>query len=641
MPSATNHPKSNNSPQTYNRIGRGSFLDNRESDSDEDHSVSARMNLRHSTNTASTRSMLQRGNSSHTNHTNSNNNRNHEQSGFSEDIELVSEETINMNYLGGNTRQSLNQPLSFDETETEQEESNNSNNSRSPNARTSRRNSTETTHASSEDLNDNNHNNTQENVTGNMNNNSNTSTTERMSSLWGRMGGTSSSNGERRRIPGFRTGSRSVFNAISSSSPSSSRPTSPSQPSTPSQSSQQPSQSSSQQSSQQSSQSQTNIPEKHKITLTILDSAQSKFELHASIKWTTQKLKIEGQKIHSIPPAQQRLISMGKLLQDDQSLEDQGIGLSYQNNNGGNGGDNPIRAKAIIHLFPKPNVVISDNNNDSNHPSSDSNPNDSSDSNNNNENNTNRAHVPQIILDSEELSRRGQILVLSSHEAYEAMHRVRLLSFLLLAYSTLQILRDVTIYLAPSDGYDSDDTHVIPPGDPTDTSSRNEYEEDELPEWQNRDYIELAIAGLGVYVALLGMKATTDHVAHLAKKFVIFVAILGIAWTLYILYCHVMFNLALEESLGEQDDDHLALRVSVLETTLPFFLWVMFYVRAMQFYTLIREAEREANERVLGFLPSGGESEDAEAGSGNNGSNGGNSGTRHDLELQVEHGTIT
>ena len=100
------------------------------------------------------------------------------------------------------------------------------------------------------------------------------------------------------------------------------------------------------------------------------------------------------------------------------------------------------------------------------------------------------AHVPQIVLDRNELSRQGQILVLSSHEAYETLHRVRLLSFLLLAYSTLQILRDVAIYLAPPDGYDGNND-VIPPGDPTDTQNTSYAEEDELPEWEDRDYVEL------------------------------------------------------------------------------------------------------------------------------------------------------
>ena len=572
----------------------------------------------------------------------------------------------NMNYFGGgNTRQSLNQPLSFDEGDEEDQNglelerrrdgvnrNTNRNTNRSNNRNGNGNNRSTNRMRQSEELNSN----MEETKEGEENQNQNQGQQENtnnqrltMTSPWGRMVGSGGS--------GFRSASRSVFSAISSSSPNSSRPTSPNESSSPSNTPPNSSQSSS------SSSCQPSIPEKYKIALTILDSAQKKFELTASVKWTTKQLKVEGQKVHSVQPSQQRLISMGKLLQDDKSLEDQGIGttvVSYQNGDSsgdGSGGDGggAARGKAIIHLFPKPNVVISDHSSDTNNHNS-TNSTTNSDNNNNTDNNNGGAHVPQIVLDSEEISRRGQILVLSSHEAYESMHRVRLLSFLLLAYSTLQILRDVTIYLAPPDGYLTDD--VIPPGDPTDTSSGTYDQEDELPQWQNRDYVEIAIACLGVYVALLGMKATTDHVGYIAKKFLILLGILGISWTLYTFYCHVVFNLALEKALGESDIQHLAMRVSVLETTLPFFLWVMFYVRALQFYALIREAEMEASERALNFLPTvndgdgvgdgDGDVEDGNgSGSGTDTNGGGsnrrsaNNNIRHDLELQVEHGTIT
>lgn len=156
---------------------------------------------------------------------------------------------------------------------------------------------------------------------------------------------------------------------------------------------------------------------------------------------------------------------MGKLLQDDKKiLEDYGIGLS--------GNDT-----FVVHLFPKTNVVINnDNDNNTNAKSDEEQGGRNTDDANGNSHGG--AHVPQIIIDRNELLCQGQVLILSSHEAYETMHRVRLFSFLLLAYSTLQILCDVTIYLAPQEGIRNSDD-IIPPVDPTDTQSSVVYEEPE------------------------------------------------------------------------------------------------------------------------------------------------------------------
>lgn len=394
--------------------------------------------------------------------------------------------------------------------------------------------------------------------------------------------------------------------------------------------------------------------DKHKINVTILDPAQKKFSLSASTKWTTLTLKQEGTKIHCVQPNQQRLICMGKLLQDGMTLEEQGV-----NKDG-----------VVVHLFPKPNVYVSDSNSlGSGNNNGNGNVNSGVEmSNVREEGGGGGAHIPQIILNSEEVSRRSQIVILSSQEAYEAMHRVRLLSFLLLAYCTLQILRDVTIYMAPPGAYqnynnDGDDNmYVIPPGDPTDTTSNSMgSDEDQLPEWQNRYYAEFTISVLGVYVALLGMKATTDQVGSIAKRFLILLGILGVCWTGYVFYCHVIFNFALEKALSEGGDEdgssggrgssdgldrRTALKVSLLETILPLFIWVMFYVRALQFYLLVREAEEEAAERAVTLLPmrsndSGGNSVSTGSNVDERGRNNLNGQQEHDLELQVEGHTIT
>ncbi len=427
------------------------------------------------------------------------------------------------------------------------------------------------------------------------------------------------------------------------------------------------------------------IPDEYKLNVTILDSTQKKFQLIANSQWTTSQLKECGYKIHNVPPFQQRLICMGKLLQDDKRLEEQGLVVNNNNNDSNNSGTGSVGNgnSVIVHLFPKPNVVIAnDNHNDDNCENNASTNETNSNNNNNNNNSSSGAHVPQIILNRDEVSRVGQILVLSSHEAYETLHRVRLLSFLLLAYCTLQILRDVTIYLAPPEGstsgmnsgyyFPSDDDFgggngsgsgssghgaYIPPGDPIDTTSNSPYnDQDTLPQWEDKDYVELIISCFGVYVALLGMKATTDHVGYLAKRFLILLGLLGISWTVFTFYGHFIYNLALEKALsgGNGNDEEgggggssstgtsssttsnvettMALKVSFMETMVPIFIWLIFYIRAAQFHAMIREAEMEANQRVMNLIPSRSNDSDVSASSSNGGGG--------DLELQVEHGTM-
>ena len=85
----------------------------------------------------------------------------------------------------------------------------------------------------------------------------------------------------------------------------------------------------------------------------------------------------------------------------------------------------------------------------------------------------------------------------------------------------------------------------------------------------------------------------------------------------------------------------------------------MFYIRVLQFYTMIREAELEAAERARSLMPivsasSGDDNDNNDDGAGNNGNgNGGNGGNKrnqgngfvnhesYDLELQREDGVLT
>lgn len=352
------------------------------------------------------------------------------------------------------------------------------------------------------------------------------------------------------------------------------------------------------------------------ISVTILDSAQNKFDISIPANATVLQLKTLGHDVHSIPPEKQRLISMGQLLRDEKLITDHNIVHG-----------------SIVHLFPKPNVIITDSSNTSENNAESSSHGHSQDA----ENTNTGAHVPQIVMDSNEVNRQSSILILSTHEAYETMHRIRLLSFLLLMYSSIQMLRDVSIYLAPPT--DNDENVIIPPGDPTDTSipGQNQYEE-QLPEWQNKDFFEMAICALGMYVALLGIKSTSEHIGMaIARRFVVLLGVLGVSWNLY-LYISYVDELKARET-SEDYKDGKVFSDAFFATALPLLLWLMFFLRAIQFYMLVKEAENDAEERTRSLAsaivsPTGnnGGDSDEESGGRNPGASGG--GANYDLELQ-------
>ena len=201
---------------------------------------------------------------------------------------------------------------------------------------------------------------------------------------------------------------------------------------------------------------------------------------------------------------------------------------------------------------------------------------------------------------------------------------------------------------------------VIPPGDPTDTSIPGQYEYDqELPQWQDRDYIEIAICTLGLYVALLGIKSTSEHIClALATRFVVLLGVLGVSWNSYLYYCYVD-----ELKSRETKDDYDSGKVysdAMFASFLPLMMWLIFFLRAMQFYVLVKEAESDAEERsrslASAIVSSGGGGDDNGNGNGDGYDESSDRTTRsrsnstlqqrrgrdeYDLELQVEGRSIT
>lgn len=315
-----------------------------------------------------------------------------------------------------------------------------------------------------------------------------------------------------------------------------------------------------------------------RVSVTIMDTAQNKFHLSVSPSATIATLKLLGQAVHSVAPDQQRLICMGKLLEDGKTLQD------YVSTD-----------TALIQLFPKPTVVLSD---DAHRRRTELQNNPNRMESNGDEaralNSNISAHVPQIVMESREVYDSQSNLILTTHEAYESLHRVRLLSFLALIYCSIQLMHDVSIWLAPNQKASS--PQIYPPGDPTDTSipGTNDYDED-LPQWENRDYIEIAICILGVYVANLGMKSTQEIRLQMVQRYVYLLGFFGTSWIVYLYYCYV------DQLSSRETEDNIpnyaVYTDALFAITLPTFLFGMFFLRALQYYFIVREASQDIDRR--------------------------------------------
>ena len=359
----------------------------------------------------------------------------------------------------------------------------------------------------------------------------------------------------------------------------------------------------------------------HEINVVVMDSAQSKFNIKCDKNWKVREFKEASASSTKVAPQSQRLIHMGKLLSDESTLEECGIKESDK----------------IIHLFPKPNVVITNEGGTGQG-------NDETNDEDNGEGTTEGgAHIPQIILDAEEASRRSQILILSSQEIFEAQHRVKIFSFLLMIISSMELLTLMTLFVGMSaedpTGYGGGGSGP-PPGNPTDVppSGSNNSMGGQMRTWQNSDYFDAVISAFGFYVSLLGIKATTENTLQLAKRYFLCLCVAGVSFNAYYFY----MNAQAEKKHAQERNQQIA--TSDLYTTafvgilLPMTVWLLCIIRAYQFQHLIREAELEAEERTRG-LEGEGTTNDSGSGEGEM--------TRtlpygsDDLELTVEQGVST
>ena len=376
-----------------------------------------------------------------------------------------------------------------------------------------------------------------------------------------------------------------------------------------------------------------------KVTLVVLDSAQKKFPIEAFTHWTVKQLKAEGQKVHKVVPQSQRLIYRGQLLQDDKTLEDYGINED----------------KLFIHLFPKPRVIIQNQSSscgggagEQEETSSDSAA-------------PGGAHIPQIVLNSDEAERRSTILVLGSTDFLEAQNNVKLFSFLLLVISSIELFNLLLILMgvppedqqgtngsSPNDSGDdffhvnvtTNDDYLNPYGGHSPQNQYNSQYDDEIQKelqtWHFSSNFDLALSVLGIYVAMLGIRATNETTLRLARQYLIGTFVVGIFWMLY----NYWFTVHVDEEIDhirweerhnmtngthhhanstignhthhpsrfdDDDDDSPKSEMEYYRQNLslmmiPGMVWILCCARAYQFQSLLEEAEREAEERIRNEL---------------------------------------
>merc|ERR1719491_131092 len=336
------------------------------------------------------------------------------------------------------------------------------------------------------------------------------------------------------------------------------------------------------------------------IQIQILDSAQKKFKI-PSINpktCTVQQLKDIGCAIHGVSPPQQRLIYMGKLLNDDTSL------LSVYG---------IVKDLCIVHLFPNPTVVI-DRSRGSAEDTSLCTP-APGDNGPNSDTGTETAHIPRIVLDASEAERHSNVIILSSHEAFETLHRVRLCAFCLLVYSSMNLLQNLTLWMGKyfNDNMDGAAPHT--PDEPTDTTSSEEDISNQMEVWESPDYIDALISMFSFYVAMLGIKVTTEHELKTARLFWNLLVLLAIVWNGFYYWnlvrqIKVQENRKKEESDGDDNNNSTDIPSfdtnsdeEIYDTALWYMsfliiLWLVFLFWARQFKNLMEEAGIEAEERT-------------------------------------------
>jgi hypothetical protein len=335
------------------------------------------------------------------------------------------------------------------------------------------------------------------------------------------------------------------------------------------------------------------------ITIIILDVATKKFPVQISARSTVKQLKDKGHPIHKVPADRQRLIFHGRQLVDDKTLAEE-----------------KITEEVIVHLFPKPRVLIKNNETGKSTPLSRGNSTvaESTDS-ALDEEEEGGARVPTIVLNADEAQQRSQILVLGSSEYLEASNNVKLFSFMLLILSSIELINLLAIALGvpqndPSSSaypYPAEDDHIFDNSTlPDDGTGSNVTVEP----WTTGNTFDFIISAMGVYVAILGLKATTLNTLKLARLYLMGTFATGVGWCLFNFVMTYKIDKEVERTRQESHDtfppatDSDLAKQALTVMVLPCMVWVLCCLRAWQFQHLLREAEQEAEDRIRSELDS-------------------------------------
>uniref|UniRef100_A0A7S3KY54 Ubiquitin-like domain-containing protein n=1 Tax=Amphora coffeiformis TaxID=265554 RepID=A0A7S3KY54_9STRA len=338
------------------------------------------------------------------------------------------------------------------------------------------------------------------------------------------------------------------------------------------------------------------------ITVVILDVAQKKFPVTLSPNSTVQRLKAKGHAVHKISPDRQRLIFQGRMLCDEKTLAEE-----------------KIADKMIVHLFPKPRVLIQDaagksmsRGNSTAGETTDTNAREGDEE-------EGGARVPTIIMNADEAQQRSQILVLGSSDYLEASNNVKLFSFMLLIISSIELINLLALALGVpqedpnssyNNNYDSGDDDIFPSedGGGMNNNTVTPGGSHEMAEWNMGNTFDFIISAMGVYVAIVGLKATTLNTLRLARTYLTGTFLTGIGWCLF----NYVMTYKLDKEMAENheesrdgmppmSDDDLAWQALTV-MVLPCMVWMLCCLRAWQFQYLLREAEQEAEDRIRSEL---------------------------------------
>jgi hypothetical protein len=338
------------------------------------------------------------------------------------------------------------------------------------------------------------------------------------------------------------------------------------------------------------------------ITIVILDITTKKFPVQISARSTVKQLKAKGRAIHKVPADRQRLIFHGRQLVDDKTLAEE-----------------KITDQVIVHLFPKPRVLIKNNETGKATPLSRDNSTaaESTDS-ALDEDEEGGARVPTIIMNADEAQQRSQILVLGSSEYLEASNNVKLFSFMLLILSSIELINLLAIALGVPQNDPSSSAYPYPAEDDTifpDDDNRNGTSSDDgtgtnvsVEPWTTGNTFDFIISVMGVYVAILGLKAASLNTLRLARLYLMGTFATGVGWCLYNYVMAYKIDREVENNRQESHDtfppvsDSDLAKQALTVMVLPCMVWILCCLRAWQFQHLLREAEQEAEDRIRSEL---------------------------------------